>query len=38
LCIGLASFIVGAIETLESRHLTILGWNLNLGGATEAAL
>jgi YihY family inner membrane protein len=36
--IGLVSFIVGAIETLESRHLTILGWNLNLGGATGAAL
>lgn len=36
--IGLVSFIVGAIETLESRHLTILGWSLNLGGATGAAL
>jgi membrane protein len=38
LCIGLVSFIVGAIETLESRHLSILGWSLNLGGATGAAL
>jgi membrane protein len=36
--IVLVSFIVGAIETLESRHLTILGWSLNLGGATGAAL
>src|SRR6185369_17167541 len=34
----LVSFIVGAIETLESMHLTILGWNLNLGGATGATL
>lgn len=36
--IGLVSFIVGAIETLESRHLTILGWSLNLGGAIGVAL
>jgi YihY family inner membrane protein len=36
--IVLVSFIVGAIETLETRHLSILGWNLNLGGATGAAL
>jgi YihY family inner membrane protein len=36
--IVLASFIVGAIETLESRHLTVLGWSLNLGGATGVAL
>ena len=36
--IVLASFIVGAIETLESRQLTILGWSLNLGGATGVAL
>jgi YihY family inner membrane protein len=34
----LVSLIVGALETLESRHLTILGWNLNLGGATGVAL
>jgi YihY family inner membrane protein len=36
--IVLASFVVGAIETLESRHLTILGWSLNLGGATGVVL
>jgi membrane protein len=36
--IVLVSFIVGAIETLESRHLTMLGWSLNLGGATRVAL
>jgi YihY family inner membrane protein len=36
--IGLVSFIVGAIETLESRHLSILGWNLNLGDTTGVAL
>jgi YihY family inner membrane protein len=36
--IVLVSFVVGAIETLESRHLTILGWSLNLGGATGVAL
>ncbi|BCS52668.1 RNAse BN [Geobacter sp. SVR] len=36
--IVLVSVIVGAIETLESRHLTILGWSLNLDGATGVAL
>jgi YihY family inner membrane protein len=36
--IVLVSFIVSAIETLESRHLTILGWSLNLEGATGVAL
>ena len=36
--IVLVSFIVGAIKTLESRHPTILGWSLNLGGATGVAL
>jgi membrane protein len=36
--IVVVSFIVGAIETLENRHLTILGWSLNLGGATGVAL
>ncbi len=36
--IVLVSFVVGAIETLENRHLTILGWSLNLGGATGVAL
>lgn len=34
----LVSFIVGAIETLESRHLSILGWSLNFDGATWVAL
>jgi membrane protein len=36
--IVVVSFIVGAIETLENRHFTILGWSLNLGGATGVAL
>ena len=36
--IVLVSFIVGTIKTLESRHLTILGWSLNLGGTTGVAL
>jgi YihY family inner membrane protein len=40
--IGLAmvvvSFIVGTIETLESRNLTFLGLSLNFGGATGVAL
>lgn len=36
--IVLVSLIVGAIETLESRHLTIFGWSLNLGGATGVAM
>jgi membrane protein len=36
--IVLVSFIVGAIETLESRHLKILGWSLHLGGASGVAL
>ncbi len=36
--IVLVSFIVGAIETLESKHLEILGWHLNLGGTTGVAL
>ncbi|MFH0785419.1 MAG: YihY/virulence factor BrkB family protein [Pseudomonadota bacterium] len=36
--IVLVSLIVGAITTLENRHLTILGWNLHLGGATGVAL
>jgi YihY family inner membrane protein len=34
----LVSFVVGAIETLESRHLTIFGWSLDLGGTTGVAL
>lgn len=36
--IVLVSFIVGAIETLDSRHWTILGWGLNLGDAIWVAL
>lgn len=36
--IVLVSFIVGAIETLESKHLEILGRSLNLGGAAVVAL
>ena len=34
----LASFIVGAVETLENRQLRILSWSLDLGGATGVAL
>jgi membrane protein len=34
----LVSFVVGAIETLESRHLTIFGWSLDLGGTTGTVL
>ena len=36
--IVLVSYIVSATETLENRHLTILGWSLNLGGTTGVAL
>lgn len=36
--IVMVSFIVGAIETLESRPMSIFGWSLNLGGSTGAAL
>lgn len=36
--IVLVSFVVGAIETLESRYVTILGWSFNFGGATGATL
>jgi YihY family inner membrane protein len=36
--IVLVSCVVGAIETLESTHVTIFGGNLNLGGATGTAL
>ncbi|MCG6534730.1 MAG: YihY/virulence factor BrkB family protein [Syntrophales bacterium LBB04] len=36
--IVMVSFIVWSIETLESRHLTFLGWSLNFGGATGVAL
>ena len=34
----LVSFIVGAIETVESRHFSLLGWSLNLDGATGVVL
>jgi len=36
--IVLVSFIVQAIETLESRHLTFLGWSLSFGSATGVVL
>jgi YihY family inner membrane protein len=36
--IVLVSFIVGAIETLESSPVTLFGWNLYPGGATRVAL
>jgi YihY family inner membrane protein len=36
--IVLVSFIVGAIETLESSPISILGWVLNPGGATPVVL
>ena len=36
--IVLVSFIVGAIETLESGYFAILGWGLDLGGTTGTAL
>lgn len=36
--IVLVSFIVGAIETLESGHFAISGWSLDLGGTTGTAL
>lgn len=36
--IMIVSFIVGAIETLESRHFSFLGVSLNFEGATGVAL
>ncbi len=36
--IVLVSIIVGAIETLESRYVTILGFTLNPGGSTGVVL
>lgn len=36
--IVLVSFVVGAIETLESGNLSIRGWRLDLGGTTGSAL
>jgi len=38
LAILLVSFIIGAIETLESRHLIIFGLSLSLGGASGVVL
>ena len=34
----LASFIVEAVEGLENRHLSFLGWGLELGGASGVTL
>lgn len=34
----LVSFIAGALETLESRRLTIFGWSLSLEGTSVVAL
>jgi membrane protein len=34
----LVSFIVQAVETLETRQLRALGWSLDLGGASGVAL
>ena len=34
----LVSFIIGAIETLENRHLTIFGLILGLGGTSRVML
>ena len=36
--IVLVSVIVGAVETLESRHVAILGQSLSLAGSTRVAL
>ena len=36
--IVLASFIVGALDTLDSSHVSIRGWSLDLGNATWVAL
>lgn len=36
--IVVVSFIVGGIENLESRHLSFLGWTLELGDAPRVAL
>lgn len=36
--IVLVSFVVGAIETLESRYVSILGWTINLKSSTGTAL
>ena len=34
----LVSFIAGALEHIESRHVELLGWALRLGGASGLAL
>ena len=36
--IVLVSFVVGAIETLESGNLSFRGWRMDLGGTTGSAL
>lgn len=36
--IVLVSFVIGAIETLESGHFAVFGWGLDLGGTTGTAL
>jgi YihY family inner membrane protein len=36
--IVLVSFIVGAIETLESSHMSLFGWSLDPGAATWVVL
>ena len=36
--IVLTSIVVGSVENLESRQLAVFGWDLNLAGATGAAL
>lgn len=36
--IVLVSFITAAIDSLENRHVVILGWDLELGGASAVAL
>jgi YihY family inner membrane protein len=38
LAILLVSFIIGAIETLESRHLILFGLSLSLGGTSGVVL
>ena len=38
LAVLLVSFIAGALETLESRHLMIFGWSLSLEGTSLVAL
>jgi YihY family inner membrane protein len=35
---ALASFVVGAVEKLETRRLSLFNWHLDLGGTTGVAL